>query len=91
MNISKPKVIGPVRAVCPVCRTTAYSRGGIHPQCAVLKADKAVRNVRSKAPETKPPAARQQWVKRCPKCRRELHVRRAVCDCGHSFLPKTKT
>lgn len=25
--------------VCPVCKTRTYSRGGIHPQCAVLQAD----------------------------------------------------
>lgn len=25
--------------VCPVCNKRTYSRGGIHPQCAVLRAD----------------------------------------------------
>ena len=40
MNHSKPKLVGPARAVCPVCGTTAYSRGGIHPQCAVTRADR---------------------------------------------------
>jgi hypothetical protein len=27
------------RARCPVCHEPAYSRGGIHPQCAVRQAD----------------------------------------------------
>jgi hypothetical protein len=25
--------------ICPVCNKRSYSRGGIHPQCAVLRAD----------------------------------------------------
>ena len=27
------------RATCPVCHQPAYSRGGIHPQCAVIQSD----------------------------------------------------
>ena len=27
------------RARCPVCRETVYSRGGIHPQCAVRQSE----------------------------------------------------
>ena len=26
------------RPVCPVCKKAVYSRGGIHPQCAVIQA-----------------------------------------------------
>jgi hypothetical protein len=40
MSHTKPKFIDPVRALCPVCGKTAYSQGGIHPQCAVLRADR---------------------------------------------------
>ncbi len=43
MYFSKPKVTRPVRAICPVCRKTAYSQGGIHPQCAESNADAVVR------------------------------------------------
>jgi len=27
------------RARCPVCHQSVYSRGGIHPQCAMSQAD----------------------------------------------------
>jgi hypothetical protein len=27
------------RPLCPVCKRAVYSRGGIHPQCAVLRED----------------------------------------------------
>ena len=26
------------RPVCPVCKKAVYSRGGVHPQCAVIQA-----------------------------------------------------
>jgi len=29
----------PSRPVCPVCKKAVYSRGGIHPQCAMLRED----------------------------------------------------
>ena len=92
MNYSKPKVIGPIRATCPVCGETAYSHGGIHPQCAVNRADKAdqvafkARNPAVVIPAK--PQAKKQWAKRCPSCQQEVHVRLASCDCGHSFYPK---
>lgn len=34
-----PQVVLQSGKVCPVCKTRTYSRGGIHPQCAVLLAD----------------------------------------------------
>jgi len=76
MSISKPKVIRPVRAICPVCRTTAYSQGGIHPQCAESREDKDVRASSKVVPATKTkPTPRTQWTKRCPGCRM-----RFTCD-----------
>jgi hypothetical protein len=84
---SKPKIVGPVRAVCPVCGETAYSKEGIHPQCAASKADRPPRQLKGKAKSAKN-ASGLQWKKRCPRCSREQHVRRAVCDCGHSFQPR---
>jgi hypothetical protein len=79
----------PVRERCPVCQKTVYSSTGIHPQCAMNRAA-AVQDAKSRKRAAEVAAAKprseQAWTKHCPKCRRELHVRRAVCDCGHSFL-----
>jgi hypothetical protein len=33
----------PARKTCPVCGKVAYSLGGVHPQCALARADAAVR------------------------------------------------
>src|SRR3954447_16566833 len=97
MSISKPKSAEPVRPVCPVCGKTAYSRGGIHPQCAASRADRVTRDKaaareklhRDKTGEgsdAKSPA-KKQWTKRCPRCRRDVAARRFTCDCGHGFQP----
>ncbi len=92
MKYSKPKAIEPVRATCPVCGETAYSRGGIHPQCAVTRADKADQVVLmacSAALAIHPkPQTKKQWTKRCPRCQQEVHARLTTCNCGHSFQPK---
>jgi hypothetical protein len=85
MSHSKPKVVGAVRPVCPVCGTTAYSSGGIHPQCAVVRADQVAPRPKETAVKTKPLT---QWRKRCPRCKRDLPARRMMCDCGHSFQPR---
>jgi hypothetical protein len=29
----------PSRRLCPVCKKAVYSRGGIHPQCAMAQAE----------------------------------------------------
>jgi hypothetical protein len=29
----------PSRPQCPVCKKAVYSRGGVHPQCAMIQAD----------------------------------------------------
>ena len=67
MNHSKPKVFGPVRPTCPVCGETAYSHGGIHPQCAVTRADQAnqvVLKARNAALAIHPkPQAKKQWIR----------------------------
>jgi hypothetical protein len=93
MNYSKPKTIGPVMPDCPVCGKTTYSRGGIHPQCASERADRAVRAERKAAEEKMGQDAttiqpRQQWTKQCSRCQRLVPARRAVCDCGHIFPKK---
>ena len=74
--------------VCPVCGERTYSRGGIHPQCAVYQAD-AVRTEGLKTERKRETNAAKPstWRnKKCPKRGNELHVRRKVCDCGHVFF-----
>ena len=89
MYCSKPKVIRTSRAICPVCGETAYSQGGIHPQCAESREDKVVRSSFKVVAATKTKLqSRTQWTRRCPGCQREVHVRLATCDCGHRFQPK---
>lgn len=34
-----PIVVGRDSKKCPICGKSSYSRGGIHPQCAVTQAD----------------------------------------------------
>lgn len=42
MNPKTPHVPISTRARCPVCRQPVYSRSGIHPQCAVRRAEAVV-------------------------------------------------
>lgn len=92
MNHSKPKAIGRVMPECPVCGKPAYSQGGIHPQCASERADQVVRAARKededRAGKIEKAAPRQQWTKVCSRCQRLVPARRAVCDCGFTFLKK---
>ena len=41
MSERKPVPIIPLgtKAVCPVCHKPSYSRGGMHPQCSLARAD----------------------------------------------------
>lgn len=74
------------RAVCPVCGKASYSRGGVHPQCAVNKADAiqtALRKANAATAAPKPaPAPEQRWTKLCTSCGRRIAARRVQCDCG---------
>lgn len=79
MNYRKPTPLAAdsQRAVCPVCGKTAYSRGGIHPQCGVIRADAelkaaqraaassvaAIEPAAAKATTVRPPLGRG-WVQR---------------------------
>lgn len=78
----------PPKHICPVCGKAAYSRGGIHPQCALEQADAPrilqLRAARAAAPKVKKPG-RQSWQKKCSVCGFESHVSRKVCKCGHTF------
>ncbi|MFO0790876.1 MAG: hypothetical protein U0805_15570 [Pirellulales bacterium] len=74
--------------LCPVCGTPSYSRGGIHPQCALQQADAPrldkLRADRAAEPKIKKPV-RQSWQKKCPECGLQSHVRLKVCNCGYKF------
>jgi hypothetical protein len=82
MSSSTPSIVARTPPACPVCGKPSYSRGGVHPQCEVARADK-VRKLKPAPKAAKP--ARGQWTKRCPRCSREVAARRYACDCGHQF------
>ena len=85
MSEKKPALVAPRRALpnCPVCGKVSYSVTGMHPQCAVVRADAALR-ARQKVKKV-PAPARSPFTKICPKCSRTVPARRMVCDCGRSF------
>ena len=95
MNHKKPTPIiaEHTKKICPVCGKQSYSAGGIHPQCAVQRAD-APRERQLKAAKEaevkKRSAAKSRpliWnKKRCPKCGAESHVRKKNCNCGFDFV-----
>jgi predicted RNA-binding Zn-ribbon protein involved in translation (DUF1610 family) len=99
MSSEKSVVVIPQapRQLCPICGKASYSAGGVHPQCAMQKADeprlirlKAARAAEAKlekpAPQTKSAkSALQTWKKRCPKCGTQIYARQKACKCGHKF------
>jgi hypothetical protein len=82
-SISKPVFLNFKPPACPVCGKPAYSRGGVHPQCAVSRADKA-RQPKA-IPRKEKSVAPSPWKKTCPRCNRQVAARRFACDCGHTF------
>ena len=90
-SITKPTFEFQKPPACPVCGKPSYSLGGVHPQCAVARADKVRKATEPPAAATaKPAAVRGQWKKTCPKCKRELPARRYSCECGHCFEPNSR-
>ena len=82
-----PWISQPGGKVCPVCGTRTYSQGGIHPQCAVYRAEARTEKLKAERKREANAARPSTWTKkRCPKCGSEPHVRRKVCDCGHVFF-----
>lgn len=82
-----------IRPACPICGHVSYSPAGIHPQCAMRAADlvqanrvKALNALKAKAA----PAPPKRFEKQCPKCRAVHHIRKQLCECGHSFLYKSE-
>ena len=79
---------------CPVCGEISYSVAGVHPQCAVRQADenrmKRVKRDTSAGKTVKPASGVKSWQRVCPKCKALQHVRKKVCDCGHSFAVQAR-
>src|SRR4026207_1428639 len=93
MNIKKPTpVLDGSLKNCPVCGKRAYSRDGIHPQCAVNQNDARQKDkfddkkklARIKGAEAAKSAS-SRWKKQCPKCGVNSHVCLKYCACGHRF------
>ena len=83
-----PLISQPSGKVCPVCGKRTYSLGGIHPQCAVLQADAArADKIKAERKRQASEAKHSTWRnKKCPKCKKESHVRCKECSCGHVFF-----
>lgn len=78
---------------CPVCGQVTYSAAGIHPQCAMNRSSQA-HDARVKveaARDTTKRQATRSWLKACPRCQRQLPIRRGACECGHVFPTATKS
>lgn len=52
-----PIAIDPRRKRCPVCNQVAYSRSGIHPQCAMKQAEPAMPSSKRKPAQPATPIA----------------------------------
>ena len=89
MSILKPVTVipGPDRIFCPICGKATYSRGGIHPQCAMEQADQPrvtrLRNARRTEAKTEKPKP-HVYKKKCPECNTSSDLRRvgAIADFG---------
>lgn len=89
----EPLIFRQARAQCPVCGETSYSAGGIHPQCSVQHADaQRMKNIKPEKKKDADPKnnAAKPWQQACPKCKRVNHVRKKVCQCGHTLLKSAK-
>ena len=94
MTYKKPTpILGDHGKVCPVCGTRSYSANGIHPQCAMLQADapreerlKEERKKKVKKKVAGQNEAKPVYQKTCPRCRKEMHVRKKTCECGFAFI-----
>jgi hypothetical protein len=89
MSILKPVIVvpGPARIFCPICGEATYSRGGIHPQCAMAQADepRATRLRNARRTEATIDKPNTHVFKKCPECDASSDPRRMVCNCGYRF------
>ena len=87
-----PIVIEPDSRKCPICGKPSYSRGGIHPQCAVTQADsprkmelaaqkKALAEMKAESDQSK----LDNHDKDCPECKMRVPADREDCQCGYEF------
>jgi hypothetical protein len=89
-----PNVVEPHTKKCPICGKASYSRGGIHPQCAMAEGDRPrilkLAEQRKAAAENKAEALAsskpRSWEKVCPKCQARVPANRTHCTCGHRFF-----
>lgn len=90
MDVLKPVVVAPQpeRTKCPICGQTTFSRGGVHPQCAMQQADapriaqlRAKSHAAAKIEKAKGPIRK----KKCPTCDALHDVGQKVCKCGFRF------
>lgn len=97
MSSKKPKPLISSRSHdrCPVCGEISYSLGGMHPQCAVRRADeKRMKGLKRKSAAIKKPKSFggvRPWERLCPNCKTVQHVRKKVCACGHEFPVRAGT
>ena len=54
-----PIVPQPIKNLCPICGKASYSRDGIHPQCALQRADEP-RNVKNRAAQKRTSRSRRR-------------------------------
>ena len=83
-----PLFVEKPRVHCPVCGHVTYSIAGIHPQCAMIAADKSyIARIKAKqaAAPIIPVVKLRMNEKQCPACQVVIHVRRNQCNCGHVF------
>ncbi len=91
LSNKKPQPLTPPRIYnrCPVCGEISYSRDGVHPQCSVKRADRArielIKRDTTIVKAKKPSRGIASWQRICPKCHALQHVRKKVCDCGHTL------
>lgn len=89
MNSKKPVPLIPLPLPkkCPVCGKSSYSRGGIHPQCAAVRADAPRRERLAAERKAKTKQSSQRtWEKTCPNCAMIVPARNGLCACGFDFM-----
>jgi RNA polymerase subunit RPABC4/transcription elongation factor Spt4 len=89
---TQPLLLPQTRKRCPVCDEVSYSASGIHPQCAMARADvvQTAKNKRSALRhKAKTPAIvtadLKPWHRVCPRCKALVHIRKTTCNCGKSL------
>ena len=87
MSLKKPKPLHVAnRKMCPVCGEVSYSHAGVHPQCAVVRADELGLKLQETALETAKKSPFNPWPKRCAQCGTQIpDLTIDVCACGNTL------